>query len=528
MDWKNQLNMIQNKVKQQLHARKLDDLDSVRKLIDEFDIDRNGVLDKVEFSKLMSKAGIYLTTQELTCVYNFFDANKDGFINYVEFIQLIRTQMSEKRLSIVKHAFQFLNVNNEDKIRIDDLLRLYRPEDHPRVRTREKTVDQVLTEFKNAIKKKSSDGVNITEAEFLDYYADVNATLPLEKEDYFADLVFKTWGITSGFNYVSPERIADLEAILYEKIRQKTLVKEDEAKTVKKAFKYFDLDDSGTIDLDKFTRALEKFGCIFNKHEIYALFSKYDKDHSSKLCYDEFCNMFAVIGSGTNANVNPVFQLEREYPKDVIDQIRKDLSKRGIFGLRVLAQNLKKADKLNRGGITRNECQWALKETGTTLTKHDLDKLYKYFDKKGDDFVRYPELITLVRGDISSQRADAIGDTWNRLSQGSLDAIKFDVLQSSFDPYGLNDVRIGKTKPEHGFKEFLSQWDVRKDGTVSYQDFFNFYNDVSAMIANNSDFESLLRDSWRIQEVKPQPVIQPEQKTVKNLSVRFADNVNIK
>lgn len=34
MDWKNQLNMIQNKVKNQLHARKLDDLDSVRKLID--------------------------------------------------------------------------------------------------------------------------------------------------------------------------------------------------------------------------------------------------------------------------------------------------------------------------------------------------------------------------------------------------------------------------------------------------------------------------------------------------------------
>lgn len=36
--------------------------------------------------------------------------------------------MSEKRLSIVKHAFQFVNVNNADKIAIEDLLRLYRPE----------------------------------------------------------------------------------------------------------------------------------------------------------------------------------------------------------------------------------------------------------------------------------------------------------------------------------------------------------------------------------------------------------------
>lgn len=48
------------------------------------------------------------------------------------------------------------------------------------------------------------------------------------------------------------------------------------------------------------------------------------------------------------------------------------------------------------------------------------------------------------------------------------------------------------------------------------------------MVSSNEAFESLLRDSWRIQEKKPEPVIQPEQKTVKNLSVRFADNVNIK
>jgi len=67
--------------------------------------------------------------------------------------------------------------------------------------------------------KKSSDGVHITESEFLDYYADVNATLPSEKEEYFTDLVLKTWGITTSDSYVSPERIADLEIILYEKIR---------------------------------------------------------------------------------------------------------------------------------------------------------------------------------------------------------------------------------------------------------------------------------------------------------------------
>jgi hypothetical protein len=37
----------------------------------------------------------------------------------------------------------------------------------------------------NAIAKRSSDGRTINENEFLNYYADVNATLPHEKEEYF-------------------------------------------------------------------------------------------------------------------------------------------------------------------------------------------------------------------------------------------------------------------------------------------------------------------------------------------------------
>lgn len=61
-------------------------------------------------------------------------------------------------------------------------------QDHPRVRTREKTKDQVLQEFLSAILKKSTDGATITESQFLEYYADVNATLPHEKEEYFVDV----------------------------------------------------------------------------------------------------------------------------------------------------------------------------------------------------------------------------------------------------------------------------------------------------------------------------------------------------
>lgn len=73
--------------------------------------------------------------------------------------------------------------------------------------------------------------------------------MPKEKEEYFVDIILSTWGITSSADYVSSERLDDLELILYEKIRQKTFTSEDEGRTVYRAFKYFDVVEKGVIDI---------------------------------------------------------------------------------------------------------------------------------------------------------------------------------------------------------------------------------------------------------------------------------------
>jgi len=49
----------------------------------------------------------------------------------------------------------------------------------------------------------------VTEAGFLDYYADLNATLPAEKDDYFVEIVLKTWNLKADSGlFVTPQRIA--------------------------------------------------------------------------------------------------------------------------------------------------------------------------------------------------------------------------------------------------------------------------------------------------------------------------------
>jgi hypothetical protein len=141
--------------------------------------------------------------------------------------------------------------------------------------TREKNAEKVYNEFENCIGARSQGG-QVSENAFLEYYADINACLPAEKDDYFVDLVLKTWGLNTDKAFVSPQRLQEIENIIFEKVRQRTHGADDEGKTVRKIFKHFDLDGFGTIEPAEFSKALETLGCVFKDFEMDALFNKYD------------------------------------------------------------------------------------------------------------------------------------------------------------------------------------------------------------------------------------------------------------
>ena len=103
------------------------------------------------------------------------------------------------------------------------------------------------------------------------------------------------WQLVDPCDYVSPERLRQIEHILFEKVREKSDGKTNEWKTAKKALSYFDLGDEKACDLETFAKGLDKFGCNFKKNEIRALFTKYDADNSGKLDYEEFSKMLMSI-----------------------------------------------------------------------------------------------------------------------------------------------------------------------------------------------------------------------------------------
>ena len=126
---------------------------------------------------------------------------------------------------------------------------------------------------------------------------------------YFIDILINGFGINE--KIVTNERIREVQLNMYEKIRDKTYVKNDEGNQSKRAFRYFDLEDRGVIDYKRFKQGLEKLACLFIEPQLKAVFRRHTRG-AELMTYEMFCAMFFEMGSGKIQNPNPIYEMAKK------------------------------------------------------------------------------------------------------------------------------------------------------------------------------------------------------------------------
>jgi Ca2+-binding EF-hand superfamily protein len=82
---------------------------------------------------------------------------------------------------------------------------------------------------------------------------------------------------------------SSFERELKNKLAEKTRGAQSEESVLRRAFKYFDLNDNGTVEPEEFAKAIEKIGIqIPTQQDLNTLFSIYDLDGSGAIDYNEF------------------------------------------------------------------------------------------------------------------------------------------------------------------------------------------------------------------------------------------------
>jgi len=96
-------------------------------------------LDKYEFSKAMSDFALGFTEGEITAMFGYFDINRNGLVEYDEFLRTIRGPMNPARKSIVAKAFAIMDRDGNGYLDYNDIKGVYSGSKHPEVISGKKT-----------------------------------------------------------------------------------------------------------------------------------------------------------------------------------------------------------------------------------------------------------------------------------------------------------------------------------------------------------------------------------------------------
>jgi Ca2+-binding EF-hand superfamily protein len=140
-------------------ARGLIGLARTFKIIDDND---SKSLDWAEFSKALRDFRVDMEEADARTLFGYFDANRDGTVDYEEFLHRVRGPMNETRKSLVQRAFQKLDKNGNGLVELDDIRGVYNAKFHPDVRSGKKTEDEVLSEFLDTFEMHHSIFVRLT------------------------------------------------------------------------------------------------------------------------------------------------------------------------------------------------------------------------------------------------------------------------------------------------------------------------------------------------------------------------------
>ena len=156
-------------------------------------------LDKYEFTKAMQDYMLGLSEGEIATLFRTFDYDRNGLIDYDEFLRTIRGPLSANRKSYIAKAFNIMDKDGNGFLDINDIRGVYSASFHPDVKSGRKTEQQVLQEFLETfeiahnIRNNNAPDHIVTKEEFEEYYANVSASI--DTDDYFAAMMTSAWNL---------------------------------------------------------------------------------------------------------------------------------------------------------------------------------------------------------------------------------------------------------------------------------------------------------------------------------------------
>lgn len=131
--------------------------------------------------------------------------------------------------------------------------------------------------------------------------------------------------------------------------------------------------------------------------------------------------------------------------------------------------------------------------------KVELQALMKYYDVNGDGQISYDEFLNGLKDDLSERRLNMVKKAFARLDLNNSGAITIEDIQGVYDVSMNPDFLEGRKTRDEIFNEFLQHFEGargNKDGKVIWDEFYDYYSDLSTSIPSDEYFVKMMESTW--------------------------------
>ena len=425
------------------------------------DLTKSNGIDIDEFVSIIDKflkdTEISLSYNEMENIFNIYDIQGNGIMEYKKFLNdLFKLKLMPKsRKDHLESIFNHLDYEGKKALDINYLASLYK---EPKENNPLPDLIESFIDFHNIIR--GNRNPLVTKHNFIDFYNYMNLLIPETKNDeLFKEFTSEGW-------------------LLYDKSF-------DERKNLAKL-------------------KVEALGKQKNREAMNKLIK------SNKTPY-------GTIKEKINYNLNEKNATMKYYEnkiEDILSHLRAIMIQRGYTGIMSMRRTFMLMDENSTKQISFDEFVRLFKAYRYDLSETEINNLFNYFDKEGNGFIQYEEFIKELCGNLNQFRKDILKQVFDNLDKNEKGFITVRTIRNEYNPKGNPLVRQGKRNEDEILAEFLDVLEYHfnllieknneendvNDIEVDFDDFCNFYKNISLCIEDDKYFEVMILSEWGIQK----------------------------
>ena len=425
------------------------------------DLAKSNGIDLDEFinviQNLLKDSNNSFPVKEIQNIFNVYDINQNGIMEYQKFLDdlLQLKEMTKLRKNHIQNIFNHLDFEGKQALDINELTSLYKKP------TENDPVPDLLDSFvmfHNILRGNRNPLVTIND--FLKFYNYINFLIPETKNDkLYIDFTSETWR-------------------LYDKSF-------DERKNLMKV-------------------------------KVEGLGKQKNRDAKNKLIVSHK-TPYGTIKDKINYNLNdknPTMKYNVNKLEDLLGHLRNILSQRGYSGIMSLRRTFMIIDENSNKKITFDEFEKLFKKYRFNLSEEEVNNLFNYFDKDGSGFIDYEEFVNGICGNLNKFRKKVLKQVFQKLDNDERGYISVGQLRHEYNPKEHPLVRQGKRTEDEILAEFLDVLEYHfnllvekndenadvNDIKVDFDDFCEFYKNISVCIDDDNYFEVMVLSEWGIKK----------------------------